>query len=87
MTKEQQQMTKGDIFKGNIYGMESCTHMIAVVEQKDSGTLFEIGYFYAKGKKIVDILHAKRPPNKKLWSVFFDSDIKTQMAITIKKIK
>ena len=45
------------------------------------------GIIYAKGKKVVDILHVKRPPNKKLWSAFFDSDIKTQKAIPIEKIK
>ena len=31
------------------------------------------GIVYGKGKDIVDILHVKRPPNKMLWSVFFDS--------------
>jgi hypothetical protein len=36
------------------------------------------GLIYMKGKDIVDILHVKRPPNKKLWSVFFESDTKTQ---------
>jgi hypothetical protein len=42
---------------------------------------------YAKGKDIVDILHVKRPPNKKLWSVFFDSDIKTQKVIPFEKFR
>jgi hypothetical protein len=41
------------------------------------------GLIYMKGKDIVDILHVKRPPNKKLWSVFFESD--TQKAIPFEK--
>ena len=36
------------------------------------------GIVYGKRQHIVDILHVKRPPNMKLWSVFFDSD-KNQM--------
>ena len=45
------------------------------------------GLIYAKGKDTVDILHVKRPPNKKLWSVFFDSDIKSQKAMPFEKIR
>ena len=33
--------------------MDECTHMIACVEQKDSGTTFEIGYYAAQKKPIV----------------------------------
>lgn len=53
MSKEEQQKTKGDIFKGNIDSMDDCTHMIACIEHKDTGTSFEIGYYYSKGKPIV----------------------------------
>jgi hypothetical protein len=45
------------------------------------------GIIYAKGKDIVDILHVKKPHNKKLWSVFFDSDIKSQKAMPFEKIR
>jgi hypothetical protein len=45
------------------------------------------GIIYAKGKDIADILNVKRPPNKKLWSVFFDSEIKTQKAVPFQKSK
>jgi hypothetical protein len=41
---------------------------------------------YAKGNDIVDILHVKRPPNKKLWSVFFDFDTMNQNVIPFQKI-
>jgi hypothetical protein len=45
------------------------------------------GIIYAKEKDIADILNEKRPPNKKLWSVFFDSEIKTQRAVPFQKSK
>lgn len=48
MTKEETMNAKGIIFKSNIDAMDSCTHMIACVEQKDTGTSFEIGYYYGK---------------------------------------
>lgn len=53
MSKEDQQNTKKEIFEGNIRNMDDCTHMVACVEHKDTGTNFEIGYFYAKKKPVV----------------------------------
>lgn len=42
---------------------------------------------YAKGKDIVEILPVKRPTNKNLWSVFFDSEIKNQKVIPFEKFR
>ena len=53
MSKDQQKQTKKEIYDGNILNMDECTHMIACVEQKDSGTTFEIGYYAAQKKPIV----------------------------------
>lgn len=53
MSISDQNKTKGRIFKSNIDSMDACTHMVACVEHKDSGTTFEIGYFFAKQKPIV----------------------------------
>lgn len=53
MKKSDQAKTKNEIFDSNIKNMDECTHMIACVEHKDTGTNFEIGYFYAKEKPIV----------------------------------
>lgn len=53
MSKEDQAKTKKKIFDDNIKNMDYCTHMIACVEYRDTGTNFEIGYYYAKEKPIV----------------------------------
>ncbi|QXV63621.1 nucleoside 2-deoxyribosyltransferase [Mucilaginibacter sp. 21P] len=41
------------IAKADIAGINSCKAMLAVVSGLDAGTLFEIGYARAKGKKVV----------------------------------
>lgn len=53
MTKEQQQKSKRKIFDSNIKNMNECSHMIACAEHKDSGTIFEMGYFRAQKKPII----------------------------------
>jgi nucleoside 2-deoxyribosyltransferase len=53
MNTEEQRKTKKEIYEGNIENMEDCTHMIACVEHKDTGTTFEIGYYAACKKPII----------------------------------
>lgn len=53
MSKDEQHQTKSDIFNGNIEAMDDCTHMIACVTHRDTGTSFEIGYYFAKDKPVV----------------------------------
>jgi len=44
---------RGEVFQNNVDNMEACSHMIACVEEKDTGTSFEIGYFFKSGKPII----------------------------------
>lgn len=53
MTKQQQKNNRKHIYDSNIKHMNDCTHMLACVEYKDTGTIFEIGYYAAKEKPIV----------------------------------
>lgn len=50
MDKEKQHQTFEQIYKSNVDAMESCSHMIACIDNRDTGTIFEIGYF-AKSEK------------------------------------
>ena len=45
--------SKKEVFMDNINNMDECTRMIACVEQSDTGTSFEIGYYYCAGKPVV----------------------------------
>ena len=40
-------------FANNIDRLDWCTHMIAVIDDRDIGTIWEMGYAYAKGKQVV----------------------------------
>jgi nucleoside 2-deoxyribosyltransferase len=40
------------IYDVNINGLEWCTHLIAVIDDYDTGTVWEMGYAHAKGKGI-----------------------------------
>jgi hypothetical protein len=42
---------------------------------------------YAKKMEVAEILNIRRPPNKKLWSVFLDSSSGYQRAIPFLKLK
>lgn len=53
MSVEEQKQTRKQIFDSNIQNMNECTHMLAIVEYKDTGTIFEMGYFHAQGKPII----------------------------------
>jgi nucleoside 2-deoxyribosyltransferase len=53
MTPEEQKANFKRIFDLNIQHMDDCTHMVACVEHKDTGTIFEMGYFCAQKKPIV----------------------------------
>lgn len=57
MSKGEQALRRRDIYMGNITAMENCTHMVACIEHKDTGTTFEIGY-YAAIKRPIVLFHA-----------------------------
>lgn len=52
MDKNEVLKTKKEVFDSNITEMDLCSHCIACVEEKDTGTSFEIGYFYSEKKPI-----------------------------------
>jgi len=41
------------IYKTNVEGIENCTHVVAFIDNYDPGTVWEMGYATALGKKIV----------------------------------
>ena len=53
MTPEEQANSHETIYNANINNMNECTHMVAIVQEKDTGTIFEMGYFAAQRKDIV----------------------------------
>ena len=60
-----------DIFKGNLHLLEQCDAVIANLnffrgDDMDSGTAFEIGYAFARGKRIWGYLQDARPLKEKL---------------------
>ena len=42
---------------------------------------------YANKMEVADILKIRRPPNKKLWSIFIDNSSGNQKAIPFQKLK
>jgi len=55
MTEEEKQKRKKEIYNDNVKNIDMCTLMIAVIDDKDVGTMWEMGYATAKGKPIISI--------------------------------
>jgi len=53
MSQDQRKKMMGQLFRSNIDRMDWCTHCIAVIDDYDTGVMFEFGYLYATHKKIV----------------------------------
>ena len=53
MTPEERKAKMSDIFQSNVDHMDWCTHMVAVIDDRDTGTIWEMGYGFATGKGIV----------------------------------
>lgn len=58
--KDEFQFKKGDpsenakqCYNSNINAMNTCSHMIAVIDDFDPGTVFEIGYFIGFSKPVI----------------------------------
>lgn len=45
------------IFKNNVDSINSCTTLVAIIDDKDTGTAFEIGYALAQGKRVILVMH------------------------------
>jgi len=52
MTPEEKERKMIEIFDSNIDNLEECDAMIAIIDDWDTGTVFEIGYFYGLLKPI-----------------------------------
>jgi len=53
MTDEERKVHMGNMFRSNVDHMDWCSHCIAVIDNYDTGTVWEMGYLYATHKKIV----------------------------------
>lgn len=53
MNKEEKMNSMKRIFDSNLDEMDNCTHMIAILNDRDTGTLVEFGYFLGVDRKIV----------------------------------
>ena len=62
MSEEDRKKNSKTLFEDNIRQMNRSQMMLARVDLKDTGTLFEIGYFYRKGSPI--IAFSERPIEK-----------------------
>jgi len=55
MTEEERKAKMIDIFQSNIRHMREASFMVANIDDFDTGTMFEIGFFYALGKPVFTI--------------------------------
>lgn len=53
MTPEERSIYMKSMFQSNINHMDWATHVIAVIDNYDTGTVWEMGYCYANDKEIV----------------------------------
>lgn len=70
MTKLQKAQSAERIYNKNIFELEECDTIIVVVDYKDTGTLFELGFFASlrrihtnKNKKIITLSLEDKPVN------------------------
>lgn len=60
MTIEEKKLNAKRLFDSNIQNMKDCDVMIAIVDDKDTGTSFEMGYFSCLGKNLITLsVHGK----------------------------
>lgn len=53
MSDSERAKAMNDIFESNLSEMDDCTHMLCILNDRDTGTLVEFGYMLAQRKKIV----------------------------------
>lgn len=53
MTPSERLLAANGIFKDNIREMDNCDLVIAITDDYDPGTMFEIGYFFCQKKPII----------------------------------
>lgn len=55
MPKGERIIAKREVYNENIHHIKECSLMVAVIDDRDSGTMFEIGYAAALGKDIITV--------------------------------
>lgn len=69
MSDQQKKQSMKQIYDSNVENVVSCSGMICVIDWKDTGTLFELGYaaaikkFLPIGRKIITFSSADNPVN------------------------
>ncbi len=53
MSAEERKVAMGEVFRSNVDHMDWCTHCVAVIDDYDTGTVWEMGYLYATHKKLI----------------------------------
>lgn len=53
MSPQERSERMGELFASNCSHMDWCTHAIAVIDDYDTGTVWEMGYLYATKKTII----------------------------------
>lgn len=52
MSPEKRREKSAEIYRTNLRRINECSHVLAVIDNYDPGTMFEFGYAVAKGKAI-----------------------------------
>lgn len=55
LSEEERQVAKSAIYKDNIDNIDNCKIVIAVIDDRDTGTIWEMGYATASGKRVISI--------------------------------
>ena len=53
MSAEERKEAMSEVFRSNVDHMDWCTHCVAVIDNYDTGTVWEMGYLYATHKKLI----------------------------------
>jgi len=53
LSVEERKLEMGRLFRSNVDHMDWCTHCVAVIDDYDTGTVWELGYLYATHKKLI----------------------------------
>ena len=53
LTEEEKQNEKNRIYKTNVKNIDNCSMMVAVIDDRDIGTIWEMGYATATKKPII----------------------------------
>lgn len=51
----EKQRNRKIIFNKNIYNIDNCEIIVAVIDDRDAGTMWEMGYAYARDKRIITV--------------------------------